>query len=330
MRKPEVFVTRIIPDAGLDKVRALCHAEVWADRLPPPPDILMKKAARSEGLLCTLNDRVDAKLMEAAPRLRVISNFAVGFNNIDVATASELGIPVGNTPDVLTDATADMAFCLMMAAARRLMESHRSIRAGEWKTWEPLGHIGQDLVGRTLGVVGMGRIGYALARRCRGGWGMRILYYDLAPNPGAERELEAERVDFDTLLGESDFVSVHTVLNERTRGMFNKRAFTRMKSTAVFINTARGPIHVQRDLYNALKGKQIFAAGLDVTDPEPIPADDPLLTLPNAVIAPHIASATVQTRNAMAEIAADNLIAGLGGEPLRAYVNPEAEVNRRR
>lgn len=330
MAKAKVFVTRVIPEAGLARVVERCEAEVWPDPLPPPRDVLLEKASGAEGLLSTLNDPVDETLMERSPRLRVISNFAVGFNNIDIGAATRMGIPVGNTPEVLTDATADMAFCLMIAASRRLLEGERGIRDGRWRTWEPMGYIGQDLVGKTLGVVGLGRIGTALARRCRGGWDMRILYTDMVPNETVEKDLGATRVELDVLLAESDFVSVHTVLNENTRGMFDARAFRKMKSNAVFVNTARGPIHNQENLIDALRNGEIFAAGLDVTDPEPMAPDDPLLSLPNAVVAPHIASATTQTRNAMAEIAADNLIAGLAGEPLRCYVNPEAEKTRRR
>jgi glyoxylate reductase len=329
MAKPKVFVTRVIPAAGLDRVRAACDAAVWLEQLPPPYDLLRQKLADCEGVLSLLTDRIDAALMDACPRLRVVSNFAVGFNNIDVAAATERGIAVGNTPGVLTDATADMAFCLLIAAARRVVEGHRYTLAGQWKTWEPLGHIGQDLAGKTLGIVGMGRIGFALAKRCRGGWGMRVLYHDVRSNEPAERELAATRVELDELLAESDFVSLHTDLNQTTRGMFNAAAFRKMKSTAVFVNTARGPLVVQRDLYEALRDGVIFAAGLDVTDPEPPSPDDPLLELPNVVIAPHIASATVSSRNGMAEIAADNLILGLEGKPLRAWVNPEAAPRRR-
>ncbi|MFP8881606.1 MAG: D-glycerate dehydrogenase, partial [Myxococcota bacterium] len=258
----------------------------------------------------------------AGPQLKVISNFAVGFNNIDVDEATLRGIRVGNTPDVLTEATADMAFALLMSASRRIVEGQDYIRAGNWKTWEPLEHIGVDLLGKTIGIVGMGRIGMAMARRCRGGWGMQVLYHDKFRNETADRELAAQQVDFDTLLLQSDFVSVHTDLNESTRGMFNSDAFRKMKPTAVFINSARGPIHNQTDLHRALMDSEIFAAGLDVTDPEPIESDDPLLTLPNCVLAPHIASATISSRNGMAEIAADNLLAGLTDEPLRCWVNP--------
>src|SRR5262245_52856920 len=330
MSKPKVFVTRMIPASGLDKVNAACDGEIWPQQLPPSPDLLVKKLADCDGVLSLLTDRFDAAVMDALPRLRVISNYAVGFNNIDVTAATQRGICVGNTPGVLTDATADMAFCLLIAAARRVVEGHRYTLSGQWKTWEPLGHIGQDLVGKTLGIVGMGRIGFGLAQRCRGGWGMNVLYHDVHRSEKAEQELGARHVDFDTLLAQSDFISVHTDRNDSTRGMFNSAAFRKMKPSAVFVNTARGPIMVQRDLAEALRDGVIFAAGLDVTDPEPPSMDDALLRLPNVVIAPHIASGTVASRNAMAEIAADNLILGLEGRPLRCWVNPEVEPHRRR
>lgn len=320
--RPRVFVTRRIPAAGLDKVLAACDAEVWNEPLPPTRDVLLRKIAGCQGVLTLLTEKVDAEFMQAAgPQLKVISNFAVGYNNIDVPEATRRGIRVGNTPDVLTDATADMAFSLLIAAGRRIVEGQDYIRQGKWKTWEPLGFIGADLINRTIGIVGMGRIGFAMAKRCHGGWGMKILYHDNYRHDRAEQELGAQQVDLDTLLSQSDFVSVHTDLNDASRGMFNRTTFAKMKKTAVFINSARGPIHNQRDLYEALRDGVIFAAGLDVTDPEPILLDDPLLTLPNCVIAPHIASATVSSRNGMAEIAADNLLAGMRGEPLRCWVN---------
>jgi glyoxylate reductase len=328
--KPKVFVTRIIPEVGLERIKEHCDAEIWTDSLPPPYAVLRQKITPCEGLVALLTDKIDAALLDAAPRLKVVSNFAVGFNNIDVAAATERGVAIGNTPGVLTDATADMAFCLLIAAARRVVEGHAYTLAGKWKTWEPVGHLGQDLVGRTLGVLGMGRIGYALAKRCHGGWDMRVLYHDVRHNEQAEKELGAKLVDLDALLRESDFVSVHTDLNEKTRGLFNSERFKQMKRTAVFINTARGPIVDHKALYGALKSGIIFAAGLDVTDPEPPSRDDPLLKLPNIVVAPHIASATVGTRNAMAKICADNLIAGLTGKSLPAWVNPEVAGKMRR
>lgn len=329
MAGPRVFVTRRIPAAGLDRIRAHCTAEVWEDQLPPPYDVLRRQVADCEGLVALLTDRIDAALLDAAPRLKVVSNYAVGFNNIDIPAATARGVAVGNTPGVLTEATADMAFCLLLAAARRLVESCDETRAGQWKTWEPLGYLGQDLFGRTIGIIGMGRIGYALARRCQRGWDMRVLYYDVRPSEPADRDLGARRVELDTLLAEADFVSVHTDLNDSTRGLFNAATFRKMKRTAVFINTARGPIVHEPDLIDALRKGTIFAAGLDVTDPEPPAPDSPILKLPNLIVAPHIASATVGTRNAMAEICADNLLAGLAGRDLPHWVNPEVASQRR-
>jgi glyoxylate reductase len=327
--KPKVFVTRMIPAAGLDRIREECDAEVWTDPLPPPYEVLRAKVADRAGLVALLTDRIDAALLDAAPRLKVVSNYAVGFNNVDVVAATARGVAVGNTPGVLTEATADMAFCLLIAAARCVVDGHQYARDGKWKTWEPLGHLGQDLVGRTLGVVGMGRIGYALARRCARGWDMPVLYHDARRNEQAETELGARSVDLETLLQMADFVSVHTDLNDTTRGMFNAARFKQMKPTAVFVNTSRGPVVVEKDLLEALRAGTIFAAGLDVTDPEPPPPDSPLLRQPHLVVAPHIASATVGTRDAMASICAENLLAGLAGKPLPAWVNPEVAGRQR-
>lgn len=328
--KPKVFVTRILPDAGLKLIKDVCDAEIWPEPLPPPYAVIKQKIATCQGLASLLTDKIDAALLDAAPALRVVSNFAVGFNNIDIPAATSRGIAVGNTPGVLTDATADMALCLLVTAARRIVEGHQYTLSGQWRTWEPLGHLGQDLAGRTLGVVGIGRIGMAMARRCHGAWNMKILYHDVNRNQDAERDLQARQVPFDTLLAESDFISIHTDLNEQTRGMFSTAQFKKMKRSAVLVNTARGPIVDQKALYEALKSGTIFAAGLDVTDPEPPAANEPLLQLPNIVIAPHIASATIATRNQMAEICAKNLIAGLTGQKLPAWVNPEVESKRRK
>lgn len=316
MKRARVFVSRLIPEAGLDLVRAACDAEIWQDPLPPPHDLLRAKAGGCDGVLALLTDRFDAQTIAACPRLKVISNFAVGVDNVDLAAARARGIAVGNTPGVLTDATADLAVALLLAAARRVVEAARYARDGRWRTWEPRGHLGQDLAGATLGIVGMGRIGLAVARRCHGGWGMRVLYHDRHGNEAAEREVGARRVDLDTLLVESDFVSVHADLNDSTAGMFDAAAFARMKPTAVFVNTARGGLVDHAALAEVLRRGGIFAAGLDVTAPEPPDPSDPLLTLPNCVVLPHIASATVRTRDRMARIAAENLLAGLRGAPL--------------
>jgi glyoxylate reductase len=329
MTRPKVFVARRIPDAGLASIAAACEADVWPDRLPPPADVLREKVRDCDGLVSLLTDRIDAALMDAAPRLRVVSNFAVGVNNVDLGAATARGIPVGNTPGVLTDATADIAVTLLLAAARRLGESAADARAGRWVTWEPTGWLGRDLAGHTLGIVGMGRIGFATAKRLHQGWGMKVLYTARSPKPDADRELGARHVDFATLLRESDFVSVHADLNPTTKGLFVAAQFAAMKQTAVFVNTARGPLVDQAALAAALRDGTIFAAGLDVTDPEPLPPDHELFALPNCVIAPHIASATVETRDAMARMCAENLLAGVSGKRLPNCVNPEAGANRR-
>lgn len=323
MTRPKVFVARRIPDAGLAPIAAECEVDVWPDRLPPPADELRKRVAGCVGLVSLLTDRVDAALLSAAPTLKVVSNFAVGVNNVDLPAATARKIPVGNTPGVLTDATADIAVTLLLAAARRLGESSVDAKEGRWITWEPTGWLGCDLVGRTLGIVGMGRIGFATAKRLHLGWGMRILYTARSPKPDADRELNARHVDFDTLLAESDFVSVHADLNPTTTGMFGAEQFGRMKRTAVFVNTARGPHVDQAALAAALQAGTIFAAGLDVTDPEPLPPSHELFTLPNCIIAPHVASATTGTRDAMARLCAANLLAGVRGERLPHCVNPD-------
>jgi glyoxylate reductase len=330
MSRPRVFVARRIPAAGLDRIVAACDAEVWPDQLPPPYEVIKKKIADCDGLVSLLTDRIDGALLDSAPRLKVVSNFAVGFNNVDVPAATSRGVCVGNTPGALTDATADLAFALMIAAARRVVESAIDARAGKWKTWEPMGYLGLDMAGKTLGIVGMGRIGYAMAKRGHAGWGMKVLYHDEIRNEKAETDLDARKVDLDTLLKESDFISVHASLTESSRGLFGANEFAKMKRTAVFVNSARGPLVDQKALAEALKAGTIFAAGLDVTDPEPPAPDDPILHLPNCVVAPHIASATHSTRDGMAEICADNLIAGVTGKPLRAWVNPDVAEKRRK
>jgi len=322
MEKPKVFVTRIIRDKGLDLVKDACQAEIWPEELPPSREILLERVRDVDGLLCLLTDRIDGEVMDAAgPGLKVISNHAVGFDNIDVAAATARGIPVGNTPGILTDATADMAFALMMAAGRRVVEAEKFLRAGKWKTWGPSMLLGLDFAGATLGLVGFGRIGQAMAKRATG-FDMRVLYYD----PGASRppsRLSAVLTDLDTLLQESDFVSIHVPLTPETRHMVNAEFLSKMKPEAVLVNTARGGVLDQDALYKTLKESRIFAAALDVTDPEPLPPDSPLLELDNCIIVPHIASASVYSRDMMAFLAAKNLIAGINGERLEHCVNPE-------
>ena len=321
--KPKVFVSRPIPAQGLDLVKGSCDAEIWEGELPPPRDVLLSEVKDIEGLLCLLTEGVDAELLDSAPHLKVVSNMAVGFDNIDVAECTKRGIPVGNTPGVLTDTTADLAWALLMAGARRIVEGMDYVRAGKWKTWGPMLLLGQDVYGATLGIIGLGRIGEAVAKRARG-FDMRILYYnDVRRREDLEAEWGLEYVDLDTLLRESDFVTIHTILSPETHHLIGERAFQLMKETAVLVNAARGPIVDPEALYKALKEGQIAYAALDVTEPEPIDMDNPLLELNNIIIVPHIGSASHATRGKMAEMAAQNLIAGLKGERLPNCVNPK-------
>lgn len=322
--RPRVFVARRIPDSGLRLVEAACDAAVWPDEIPPTRAQLLEAVEGCAGILTLLTERIDDELLErAGPGLRVVSNYAVGFDNVDVPACTRRGIAVGNTPGVLTETTADLAFALLLAAARRLPEGDRYVRAGRWKTWGPLLLLGPDVHGATLGIVGFGRIGQAVARRA-GGFGMRVLYHDPGPVPEAvAAELGASSVSFEELLARSDFVSLHVNLTAETRGLIEGTALRRMKPTATLVNTSRGPVVDQVALHAALRDGTIRAAALDVTDPEPIAPDDPLLALDNCLVVPHIASASLATRAKMAEMAAANLLAGVREERLPTPVNPE-------
>jgi glyoxylate reductase len=303
-------------------MRKVCDARVWEGPLPPPKDVILREIADCDGLLCLLTDLIDAETIAAGGRLRAISQFAVGVDNVDLAAATARGIPVGHTPGVLTEATADMAFALLMTAARRIPEGIEKVRAGEWRTWEPLGLLGADVWGATLGIVGLGRIGSAVARRAQG-FGMRVLYHDRVPSPGLEAELGLERTSLDYLLAQADFVSLHCPLTSETHHLIGERALRQMKPTAILINTSRGPVVDAGALGRALREGWIAAAALDVTDPEPLPPDHPLLVLSNCIVVPHIASATVTARDRMAVMAAENLLAGLQGERMPYCVNPK-------
>lgn len=319
-----VFVTRRIPDAGLRLVVDATDADLWDQELPPPRDELLRRVAGVEGLLSLLTDRVDDELLDAAgPGLKVVSNFAVGFDNVDVPACTRRGIPVGNTPGVLTETTADLAFALLMAVARRLTEGYDHVRQDRWQTWGPMLLLGRDVHGATLGIIGFGRIGREMAKRA-GGFGMRVLYHDVdRASPQDEAALGAEGVELERLLSESDFISLHTNLTPETEHMLDAAAFARMKRGAIVINTSRGPVIDHDALHGALRSGHLGGAGLDVTEPEPMRADHPLLSLPNCLVVPHIASASVATRDRMAEMAAANLLAGLRGERLPNPVNPE-------
>ena len=319
--RPRVLVTRLIPDEGLDPIRAACDADVWADDLPPPRAELLRRVVGCRGLLTLLTDRVDDELLEAAgPGLRVVSNYAVGYDNVDVMACHRRGVAVGNTPGALTETTADLAWALILATARRVAEGDRYVRTGQWRTWGPRLLLGSDVHGATLGIIGLGRIGAAVARRAAG-FAMTVLYHSRSRvAPELETSLGATHVPLDELLERSDIVSINAALTPETRGLIDAVALARMKPTAVLVNTARGPIVDGRALADALRDGVIAGAGLDVTDPEPIAVDDPLLRLPNCLIVPHIASATRATRGRMAEMAAANLLAGVRGEPLPSPV----------
>jgi lactate dehydrogenase-like 2-hydroxyacid dehydrogenase len=321
--RPRVFVARRIPEEGLAAIEQACDADVWPEEMPPPRDILLRRVAGRDGILTLVTDRVDDELLDAAgPRLRVVSNYAVGSDNIDVGACARRGVAVGNTPGVLTETTADLAWALLMAAARRVAEGDRYVRAGRWRTWGPQLLLGPDVHGATIGIVGFGRIGQAVARRAMG-FGMEILYHDLARLPeSVTSPLDATYVSLDDLLARSDFVSLHVNLSDETRHLINATSLAAMKPTAVLINTSRGPVVDQIALADALRDGVIWAAALDVTDPEPIPPDDPLVGLDNCLIVPHIASASRATRGKMAAMAAANLVAGVRGEPLPTPVVP--------
>lgn len=300
------FVTRDLPGGALDRLREGHEVDLWTGRLPPTQAELVARTRESEGLLCLLTDVVDRELIEAAPRLRAISNYAVGSDNVDLDAAAERKIAVGVTPDVLTEATADMAFALLLAAARRLVEADAEARQGEWLTWEPARLLGHDVHGRTLGIVGLGRIGRAVARRAEG-FDMTVVH-----------SRRSGGIPLGELLETSDFVSIHCPLTPDTAGLIGEAELRRMRPTAVLVNTARGPIVDTGALVRALREGWIAGAGIDVTDPEPPPGDHPLLRAPNLTVAPHIGSATHSARRRMADLAVDNLLAGLAGRPLPA------------
>lgn len=316
-----VFVTRRLPDAAMEIMESAADLEVWPKEAPPPYATLKEKVREAEGLLCLLTDRVDAELLEAAPKLRVVSQMAVGYDNIDVAACTRRGIRVGNTPGVLTETTADLAFALLLATARRVTEAERFLRNGEWETWSPMLLTGPEVHHARLGIVGMGRIGFEMARRASG-FQMEILYTSRRRNEAAEQMFGARMARLDTLLAESDFVSLHTPLNAETRHLIGAAELGRMKPTAILINTARGGVVDQAALAEALREGRIGAAGLDVFETEPLPLDSPLLGLDNVVLLPHIGSASIATRTRMAVLAAENLVAGLEGRPLPHCVNP--------
>ena len=326
-RPNHVFVTRDLPGDGLRRLRDEANVDLWGEDLPPSREALLEGVREADGLICLLTDNIDAGLFDHAERLKVVSTMAVGYDHIDVDAATSHNVLVTNTPGVLTETTADLAFALLLAAARRLPESERAIREGRWTTWSPAFLLGRDISGATLGIVGLGEIGQAVARRAHG-FGMRILHASLTPKPEVERELGCSPVTFDELLAQSDFVTVHVPLTPQTRHMFDAQAFDRMKETAVFVNTSRGAVVVEVDLRHALESKSIAAAAIDVAETEPVAARDPMLRLPNLLVTPHIGSASVATRARMADMAIDNLLTALDGKQPANCVNPQVWAGR--
>ena len=327
MSQPKVFVTRRITQEALDLLAAAAILEVWPADDPPAPEILREKAAAVDGLLTNIMDRVDAPLLAAAPNLKALSQVSVGLDNVDLAAATRRGLPVGYTPGVLAKATADLAFALLLAAARRLGESERWVRAGHWTlAFHPLRWLGVDVHDRTLGIIGLGQIGLEMAKRGQG-FDMQILYHSRARRRDLETRYGLIWAELPDLLAQADFVSLHLPLTPETRHYIGAAELALMKPAAVLVNAARGPIVDSQALYTALQTGALYAAGLDVTDPEPLPPDSPLLTLENVVIAPHIGSASTAARGAMCRLAARNLIAGLEGRQMEQCANPEVYGN---
>lgn len=319
-----VLLTRNFPTVGVTMLRnAGFEVTTQATDEPLSQDELMKAVKQHDVLFCTLSDQINGELIRENPQLEVISQFAVGYDNIDLAEATKLGIPVGYTPDVLTDATADVAFGLMVATSRKMFYLHKSIQNGQWTYFKPNANLGIELKNKTLGIFGLGRIGFEMAKRCVGAYGMNLIYHNRQANRVAERELGAKYVSFGELLESSDVLSVHCSLSEATRGLFDMVAFKKMKSRAIFINTARGLVHNETDLIEALNSGEIWGAGLDVTNPEPMQPDNPLLQMENVSVLPHIGSGTVETRDEMAKLAAQNIISFYENGTMPHIVNPE-------
>lgn len=313
----KVFITRNIPATGLQLLReAGIETTIWKDRRDLTPDELISRCKEHDALLSSGPNKIDRSFLEACKHLKVVSLLSVGYDNVDIEAAKTLGIPVGNTPGVLSGATADTAFLLMLSVSRKAFFMHKEILKSNWNFWDPTANLGIELNGKTLGILGLGKIGFELAKKCIGAYDMKVIYHNRGRNEEAEKKLGAVRVSFDELLQQSDVVSVHTALTPETTGIFDKAAFSKMKPSSIFINTARGGVHNEPDLVAALQNGMIWGAGLDVTNPEPMEPGNPLLEMPNVAILPHIGSATEETRAAMSVIAARNVIAGLKGDKL--------------
>ena len=318
----KIYVTRQLPEAALAPLRTCGALSVWASEQAVSRETLLHELRDTVALLSMVTERIDDDLLDRAPRLRIVANMAVGYDNVDVPALTRRNIVLTNTPGVLTETTADLTFALMLGIARRIGEGERRVRAGRWPVWSPFVFLGTDVHRATLGIIGLGRIGAAVARRAQG-FDMRVIYHNRGRNTEAEAQLGCTWVDMDTLLSESDFVVVLVPLGPETHRLISTPQLKKMKPTAFLVNAARGPIVDARALYEALRNKVIAGAALDVTDPEPLPADDPLLTLDNCLVVPHVGSASIATRTRMATLAAENIAAFLSGQRPPTPVNPE-------
>ncbi len=320
----KVFITRDIPDIGIDLLKKEgFDVSVWPHDRPMLIHELIEEGKKANAFITITTDTINSHFLNECRHLDIISQFGAGVDNIDIAEATRLGIPLGNAPGAMSDATADIAFGLMLAVSRKMFYMHKTIESGEWTHFRPKANLGIELKNKTLGVFGLGRIGFEMAGRCKGAYNMNIIYTNRKPNEQAEKLLPAKMVSFEELLQQSDVLSVHCALNEETKGLFNKEVFKKMKPSSIFINTARGGIHNEQDLLNALNEGSIWGAGLDVTNPEPMNADSPLLSMPNVAILPHIGSATVEARNEMSRLAAVNIIEFYKHNRIPNMVNPE-------
>ena len=323
MHKPKVYVTRDLPKRGLRVIKESFDAEIWPEYAPPPKKTIIEKAAKVDALATLLSDKIDAEVFDAAPKLRIVAQLAVGFDNIDVKEATKRGIYITNTPGVLTETTADFAWALLMAVARRVVEADKYVRTGQWKVgWHPMMFQGMDVYGATLGIVGLGRIGASIAKRAKG-FNMKILYHDVIRRKDLEKDLGIVYVEIENLLQSADFVTLNVPLLKDTYHLMDEKRLKLMKKTAILINNARGPVVDEKALYKALKEGWIAGAGLDVFEQEPTPVTNPLLKLDNIVVAPHISSASYETRSLMAEMVAENLVAFFEGKVPPNLVNTE-------
>ena len=324
-----VFLTRVIPDKGINLLKEEgFQVSVWKQDRPIPAEDLIEAAKHADAILCLGTDKINKDFLNECKHLDIVSLFAVGYDNIDVKTATSLGIPLGYAPGAMSEATADIAFGLMLSVSRKFFYMHKKILRGEWTHFRPTANLGMELKKKTLGIFGLGRIGMEMAKRCQGAYDMDIIYYNRSHNEEAEKTFNARKVSFDELLQQSDVLSVHSALSPETKGIFNKEAFQKMKPTSIFINTARGPVHNEADLLEALQSGTIWGAGLDVTDPEPMDANNPLLQMENVAILPHIGSATIEARNEMARMAATNIIEFYRGNKIPNMINPEVKVKQ--